>query len=58
MQIGAVGPGSTAAFQAWADMISASGVMLAPRDQWPSKCKVNVVASSRFSRAVPRLGSA
>jgi len=25
MQIGAVGPGSTAAFQAWADMISASG---------------------------------
>ncbi len=25
MQIGAIGPGSTAAFQAWANMISASG---------------------------------
>lgn len=25
MQIGSIGPGSTAAFQAWADMISANG---------------------------------
>lgn len=25
MQIGAIGPGSTAAFQAWADMIAAGG---------------------------------